>query len=74
MTQVIKNKADLVKFWNSRYEQWIPGGLDNLSIILLKVSLVSAEHWRHNTGLNFIRQLFSIDSAESNNVHESIER
>lgn len=73
VTQVIKNKTDLVRFWNSRYEQWIPDGLDNPSIILLKVSLVSAEHWRHNTGLNRIRQLFSIGSSETNSVHESIE-
>jgi general stress protein 26 len=73
VTQVIKKKTDLVRFWNSRYEQWIPDGLDNPSIILLKVSLVSAEHWRHNTGLNRIRQFFSIGSSETNNVHESIE-
>jgi general stress protein 26 len=73
VTQVIKNKADLAKFWNSRYELWIPNGLDNPSIILLKVSSVSAEHWGHSTRLNRIKQLFSIGSAESDNVHEFIE-
>lgn len=73
VTQVIKNKDDLVEFWNSTYEKWIPDGLDNPSIVLLKVSLMSAEHWRHNTRLNNIRQLFSIGSADPDNVHESIE-
>jgi general stress protein 26 len=73
MTQVIKNKSDLVRFWDSSYELWIPDGLDNPSIILLKVSLVSAEHWRHSTRLNRIKQLFSIGSTESDNVHEFIE-
>lgn len=72
VTQIIKNKADLVRFWHSSYEKWIPDGLDNPSIILLKVSLMSAEHWRHNTRLNSISQLFSIGSAEPDNVHESI--
>tara|TARA_R110001583_G_scaffold116274_3_gene266920 strand:+ start:539 stop:1090 length:552 start_codon:yes stop_codon:yes gene_type:complete len=72
VTQVIKNKDDLVEFWNSTYEKWIPDGLDNPSIILLKVSLMSAEHWRHNTRLNSISQLFSIGSVEPDNVHESI--
>jgi general stress protein 26 len=73
VTQVIKNKANLAKFWNSRYELWIPNGLDNPSIILLKVSSVSAEHWGHSTRLNRIKQLFSIGSAESGNVHEFID-
>ena len=44
VTQVIKNKAGLVRFWHSCYEKWIPDGLNNPSIILLKVSLISAEH------------------------------
>jgi general stress protein 26 len=73
VTQVIKNKADLVRFWHSDYEKWIPDGLDNPSIILLKVSLMSAEHWRHNTRINSISQLFSIGSAGPDNVHEFIE-
>jgi general stress protein 26 len=73
VTQVIKNKTDLAKFWNSRYELWISDGLDNPSIILLKVSLVSAEHWGHSTRLNRIKQLFSIGFAEFDNVHEFIE-
>jgi general stress protein 26 len=73
VTQIIKNKADLVRFWHSDYEKWIPDGLDNPSIILLKVSLMSAEHWRHNTRINSISQLFSIGSAGPDNVHEFIE-
>jgi general stress protein 26 len=72
VTQVIKNKADLVRFWHSCYEKWVPDGLDNPSIILLKVSLMSAEHWGYNSRLNSISQLFSIGSAEPDNVHESI--
>jgi general stress protein 26 len=73
VTQVIKNKADLERFWHSCYEKWIPYGLDNPSIILLKVNLMSAEHWKYNTRLNSIRQLSSIGSTESDNVHEFIE-
>lgn len=73
ITQVIKSKDMLVKLWESRYETWVHDGLDNPNIVLLKVSLVSAEHWRHNTMLNNIRQLFTSGKSEANNVHESID-
>jgi general stress protein 26 len=73
VTQIIKSKPELISFWNSCYEKWIPNGLDNPSIVLLKVSLMSAEHWGHNTKLRSIRQLFTMGSTDSNNVHESIE-
>jgi general stress protein 26 len=73
ITQVIKSKAMLIKLWESRYETWIQDGLDNPDIALLKVSLVRAEHWKHNTMLSSIRQLFTLGVSAVNNVHESIE-
>lgn len=48
VTQVIQSKNMLLKFWESHYEKWIPGGLENPIIVLLKVSLISAEHWGYN--------------------------
>ena len=73
VTQVIQSKDVIVKFWQSRYETWIHEGLDNPSIVLLKVNSVSAEHWSHNTMLSSIRQLLTPGSSDSDNVHESIE-
>lgn len=73
VTQIIQNKDVLVNLWDSRYEKWIPDGLDTPSIVLLKVSLISAEHWGHNTMLNSIKQYFTTGSTEPDNFHESIE-
>jgi|TARA_R110001583_G_scaffold102853_4_gene249499 general stress protein 26 len=73
VTQVIQSKDMLVSLWASRYEQWIPDGLDTPNIVLLKVSLISAEHWGQNTMLNSIKQYFTTGSTEPDNFHESID-
>lgn len=42
---VVKDKKLMKKFWNPVYKAWFPEGLEDPSIILLKVTIDQAEYW-----------------------------
>ncbi len=39
------DKAKIREFWDERFEKWIPGGLDNPNLALLRIDVIQAEYW-----------------------------
>jgi general stress protein 26 len=73
----VSGKASLVRdrkkaeaLWQDEYLRWIPEGLDDPHLVLLKVSVIEAEYWdaRRSTMVSvgeYVKSLFSSRPPES---------
>lgn len=42
---LVKDRAKIEELWNPIYKAWFPKGLDDPSLVLLKVTVEEAEYW-----------------------------
>lgn len=43
--EIVRNREKIEEFWNPLFKAWFPEGLDDPSLILLKISVEQAEYW-----------------------------
>ena len=48
--ELMRDKALAQNLWRPSYASWLPGGLDDPSLILLKVDIRGAEYWDAASG------------------------
>lgn len=68
-----KNPSELKNFWRDEYYKWIPEGIDDPKIALLKVKPNHAEHWGTKSDVVSLakRYVFGSDSAQP--IHETMD-
>ena len=42
--ELVTDKKKSVALWNPRFKSWLPGGIDDPQLVLIKMSVVSAEY------------------------------
>ncbi|HZP22610.1 MAG TPA: pyridoxamine 5'-phosphate oxidase family protein [Terriglobales bacterium] len=48
--ELVRDRARATTLWQPAYASWLPGGLDDPALILLKVDIRGAEYWDAATG------------------------
>ena len=48
--ELITNRAKISELWKPNLEEWAPGGLNNPSLVLVKVNMEEAEYWNNKQG------------------------
>lgn len=43
--ELVKDRAKIEELWNPIYKAWFPKGLDDPTLVLLKISVEEAEYW-----------------------------
>lgn len=46
--RVVNDRAKKKQLWERRLEAWLPGGIEDTSIVLLRVEVEEAEYWESN--------------------------
>lgn len=45
LASVVQDRAHSERLWQPRMEQYLPGGLDNPHLVLIRVQIEAAEYW-----------------------------
>ena len=48
--ELVRDRALAGRLWNSSYTAWLPGGLEDPGLVLLKVDILDAEYWDASRG------------------------
>jgi len=72
MVQLSKNNEDMVAFWDNKYERWIHEGLENPSIVLIKINPMYAEHWNLSGLMQSIIKFIQSGEKAPDLVHEKL--
>ncbi len=48
--ELVRDRAKSKELWKPEYKSWLPGGLDDPNLILLKVNVQQAEYWDSSRG------------------------
>jgi len=48
--ELVRDHETAKRLWDATYKSWFPGGLDDPSLILLKVDIQQAEYWDASHG------------------------
>ncbi|HEV7816414.1 MAG TPA: pyridoxamine 5'-phosphate oxidase family protein [Janthinobacterium sp.] len=59
--ELIRDRKKAEELWNPMVKAWLPGGLDDSHLVLIKVKMQSAEYW--DTHSSKMTQLFAIAKA-----------
>ncbi len=43
--ELVQDRQNLKKLWKDEYQVWVPGGVDDPHLTLLKITIVEAEYW-----------------------------
>ena len=66
-TQITKNRSEISDLWHNDFAKWVPGGIENPDLVLLKVTLIHGEQWQNKGALTRLSELiFNEDSNASN--------
>ncbi len=49
-SELVRNRAVAAEFWRDDYKRWFPRGIDDPDLILIKVTINSAEYWDVHAG------------------------
>ena len=66
---MVKDRAKIEELWNPIYKAWFPKGLDDPSLVLLKVTVEEAEYWDSSSStivqiVGFIKALATGQQAD----------
>lgn len=48
--ELVRNRSVAAEFWRDEYKRWFPRGVEDPDLILLKVTINSAEYWDVEAG------------------------
>lgn len=48
--ELVRNRSIAAEFWRDEYKRWFPRGIDDPDLILIKVTINSAEYWDVKAG------------------------
>ena len=72
LAQLSKNNEDMVAFWRDRYQRWIHGGLEDPSVVLLKINTTYAEHWTFSGIVRNIIKFLKFGEKGPTLIHEKL--
>lgn len=67
------SKEDIASFWQEKFQRWIPDGLDDPNLILLKIIPHRAEYWQENSKLKRMTKRLLAGEKLSQSSHAVIE-
>ncbi len=72
VAQLEKNESQIHSHWKEKFKKWVPEGVDNPNLALLKITPLAAEHWGSSAAKGFT-QLFSSSQSRAEHVHEYLD-
>lgn len=48
--ELVRNSAKTKELWRPEYKAWLPGGLDDPNLVLMKIMVQQAEYWVSSEG------------------------
>lgn len=68
--KMINDNDSVAKYWENSYSRWIPGGLTNPNLVLLKITPAIAEYWGKNSTLERITRSIITGEESAEKVHK----
>ena len=62
--EIVTDRAKINELWKPNLDEWAPGGLNNPSLVLIKVNMEEAEYWDNKQG----KMLSLWDCSESEQI------
>lgn len=72
VAQLFKDETKMRELWRDKFKKWVPNGLDEPNLALLKVAALHAEHWGADVKNNGMSRIFS-SNGKSEYVHEMLD-
>lgn len=72
VAQLLEDRKLIASLWQEDYRRWVPDGLDDPSLTLLKVTAFDAEHWGTTGKVNQITRLVMYGRGEPKEFHETL--
>ena len=72
VAQLFKDETKMRELWRDKFKKWVPNGLAEPNLALLKVAALHAEHWGADSKSSGVSRIFT-GNGKNEYVHELLD-